>query len=309
VAIQSDGRIVAAGVVEGGALGLARYDTDGTPDTTFGIDGVVTTDLTSGWDEANGVAIQANGKIVVAGRAAPGNPWRPWFALARFRSDGTLDESFGDGGIVLTKFGVSGVAHAIVLQPNHRIVVAGTNGGGFALARYHADGSLDASFGKGGKVATLLPGDAPGNVNAIALQPDGKIVAAGAYDFFQFALARFKVHGGLDETFGDDGFVVTDVGKGGEQWASGVVIQPNGKILAVGSEGPHEYGEDPPRFVLTRYRPSGILDPAFGGGDGKLTTSFEDGATAGGVAAQADGKIVVVGNNAWGSFALARYLV
>jgi uncharacterized delta-60 repeat protein len=308
VAIQSDGKIVAAGIVEGGAFGLARYDIDGALDATFGTGGTVITDVSSGWDEANGVAIQANGKIVVAGRATPGSPWRPWFALARYRPDGTLDTSFGDGGTVLTKFGVSGVAHAIVIQPNHRIVVAGTNGGGFALARYDSHGSLDTSFGKGGKVATLLPGDAPGNANAVALQPDGKIVAAGAYDFYWFATARFKAHGGLDQTFGDDGFVITDVGQAGEQWVSGLVIQPNGRIVAAGSEGPHEGGEAPPRFVLVRYRADGVLDPAFGDGDGKVITSFENGATAAGVAAQGDGRIVVVGNNAWGSFALARYV-
>jgi uncharacterized delta-60 repeat protein len=308
VAIQSDGKIVAVGI-SGEEFALARYDTDGALDTPFGTDGIVTTDLSSGWDEANAVAIQANGKIVAAGRATPGSPWRPWFALARYRSDGTLDTSFGDGGTVLTKFGVSGIAHAIVVQPNHRIVVAGTNGGGFALARYDSHGSLDTSFGKGGKVATLLPGDAPGNAYAVALQPDGKIVAAGAYDFYWFALARFKVHGGLDQTFGDDGFVITDVGQGGEQWVSGLVTQTNGKIVAVGTEGPHEYGDAPPRFVLTRYRANGVLDPTFGGGDGKVITSFKNGATAGGVAIQADGRIVVVGNSAWESFALARYVV
>jgi uncharacterized delta-60 repeat protein len=309
VAIQSDGKIVAAGVVEGGAFGLARYDTNGALDTTFGTDGIVTTDLTSGWDEANGVAIQANGKIVAAGRATPGSPWRPWFAVARYRSDGTLDASFGDGGVVLTKFGVSGIAHALVLQPDHKIVLAGTNGGGFALARYDSHGTLDPSFGKGGKIATPLAGDAPGNAYAVALQPDGKIVAGGSYDFSLFALARFRAHGGVDRTFGDDGFAITDVGQGGEQWVSGLVIRPTGRIVAAGSEGPHEGGEAPPRFVLTRYRASGVLDPAFGGGDGKVITSFEGGATAGGIAAQADGRIVVAGNRAWGAFALARYLV
>ena len=307
VAIQSDGKIVAAGI-SGEEFALARYDTGGALDPTFGTDGIVTTDLSTGWDEAKGVAIQGNGKIVAAGLAKPGNPWRPWFALARYRSDGTLDTSFGDGGTVLTKFGVSGEGRAIVLQPDHKIVVAGTNGGGFALARYDSDGSLDPSFGKGGKVATLLPGEAPGRAYAVALQPDGKIVAAGSYDFYLFAIARYKVHGGLDRTFGDDGFAITDVGQGGEQWVSGLLIQPNGKIVAAGSEGPHEGGESPPRFVVTRYRVNGVPDTTFGGGDGKVITKFKNGATAGGVAAQADGKIVVVGNGAWGSFALARYL-
>jgi uncharacterized delta-60 repeat protein len=308
VAIQSDGKIVAAGGA-GAEFALARYDTDGSLDPTFGTGGTVTTSLTSGNDQANGVAIQADGKIVAAGFATPGSPWRPWFALARYLSDGTVDTAFGDGGIVLTRFGVSGVAHAVVLQPNQKIVAAGTNGGGFALARYDSDGSLDTAFGNAGKVATLLPGDAGGTAYAVALQPDGKIVAAGSYDFFWFALARFNLHGGLDRTFGRDGFVITDVGRGGEQWVSGLVIRPSGRVVAAGSEGPHEGGDAAPRFVLTRYRANGVLDPTFGGGDGKVITRFKNGAFASGVAAQADAKVVVVGTRAGRSFALARYLM
>ena len=307
VAIQSDGKILAAGI-SAQDFALVRYDTDGALDTTFGTDGIVTTTLTSGRDEANAVAIQVNGKIVAAGFATPGNPWRPYFALARYRSDGTLDTPFGDGGTVLTPFGVSGKARAIVLQPDHKIVTAGSYGGGFALARYNPDGSLDTSFGKKGKVATLLPGEAPGNAYAVALQPDGKIVAAGSNDFNLFALARYRVHGGLDPAFGDGGFVITDVGNGAEQWVSGLVIRPGGKIVAAGSEGPHEEGDAAPRFVLTRYRANGVLDTTFGGGDGKVITTFKNGASASGVAAQADGKIVVVGNSAGESFALARYM-
>jgi uncharacterized delta-60 repeat protein len=312
VAIQSDGKIVAVGISGGLSseeFAVARYDTDGALDSTFGTDGIVTTDLTPGWDEAKGVAIQANGKIVAAGLGTPGSLWRPRFALARYRSDGTLDTSFGDGGTVLTKFGMGAVARAIVLQPDDKMVVAGTAGGSFAVARYGPHGGLDTSFGNQGKVVTLLPGDAPGNANAIALQPDGKIVVAGSYDFFRFALARLRVHGKLDTTFGGDGFVITDVGQGGEQWVSGLVIQSNGRIVAAGTGGPHEYGDAPPAFVLTRYRPNGVLDTKFGDGDGKVITKFADGAAAGGVAAQADGKLVVVGNHAWGSFALARYVV
>jgi uncharacterized delta-60 repeat protein len=312
VAIQSDGKIVAAGIAGGTSseeFAVARYDTDGALDPTFGTDGIVTTDLTPAWDEAKAVAIQDNGKIVAVGLGTPGSPWRPRFALARYGSDGTPDTSFGDGGTVLTKFGMGGVARAIVLQPDHKMVVAGTAGGSFAVVRYEPHGSLDTSFGNQGKMVTLLPGDAPGNANAVTIQPDGRIVVAGSYDFFRFALARLRVNGKLDTTFGGDGFVITDVGQGSEQWVSGVVIQSNGRIVAAGTGGPHEYGEAPPAFVLTRYRATGILDTTFGDGDGKVITEFANGATAGGVAAQADGRIVVVGNHAWGSFALARYLV
>lgn len=307
VAIQSDGKIIAAGGAQGFAL--ARYDTDGALDPTFGTGGLVTTSVTSGTNQANDVAIQADGKIVAAGFATPGGPWRRHFAVARYLSDGTLDTSFGDGGTVVTAFGVSGVANAVVLLPNQKIVLAGTNGGGFALARYLSDGTLDASFGNGGKVATTLPGGAGGSAYAVTLQPDGKIVAGGSYDFYWFAVARYTLHGGLDRTFGGDGFAITDVGQGGEQWVSGLVIRASGKVVAVGGEGPHEGGEASPRFVLTRYRANGVLDPTFGGGDGKVITKFVDGAAASGGVAQADGKIVAVGTSAGTSFALARYAV
>jgi uncharacterized delta-60 repeat protein len=304
VAIQTDGKIVAAGGA--GGFALARYNTDGTLDTSFGTGGVVTTSVTSGSNQANAVAIQADGKIVAAGFAIPAS--RPHFALARYDTDGTLDSSFGTGGTVVTSFGTSGVANAIVLQPNEKIVLAGPNGGGFALARYLTDGSLDASFGNGGKVATRLPNGAGGTAYAVALQPDGKIVAGGSYDFFKFAVARYKVHGQLDRTFGGHGFAITDVGAGGEQSVNGLVIRASGKVVAIGTEGPHEFGDPPPRFVLARYRTNGVLDTKFGGGDGVLTTRFDDGASASGGVEQPDGKIVVVGTSGT-SFALARYVL
>lgn len=302
LALQPDGKIVAAGTAGRLSFALARYNSDGTLDATFGTGGIVTTDLTSGFDIANGVVIQANGKIVAGGSAGTSHPA---FALARYEPDGTPDTSFGEGGTVTTGFGIWGVARAIVLQPDRKIVAAGTNGGGFALARYDPDGSLDTSFGNGGKVATTLT--VAGSAWAVALQLDGKIVAAGAYDFYRFAVARFGVHGRLDRTFGGDGLVTTDVGRGSEQKVNGLVIQPNGKIVAVGDEGPHEFGEPLSRIVLTRYRANGVLDPRFDG-DGKVITRFKDGAFAAGVARQDGGRIVVAGR-AGESFALARYLV
>lgn len=303
VAIQTDGKIVVAGTAEGEAFALARYETDGTLDATFGTGGIVTTDFTSGNDAALGIAIQPNGKIVAAGSAGTR---RPAFALARYETDGTLDLSFGGDGTVTTTYGIRGIAQAIVLQPDGKIVAAGTNGSGFALARYDRHGSLDTSFGHMGKATTTLTGG--GSAWAVALQPDGKIVAAGAFDFFLFAVARFRANGVLDPTFGGDGVVTTDVGRGAEQMATGLVIQASEKIVATGFEGPHEFGDPVARFVLTRYRANGVLDPKFGGGDGKVSTRFKGGAGANAVAAQDDGKIVVAGT-AVDVFALARYLL
>jgi uncharacterized delta-60 repeat protein len=286
---------------------LARYDSDGTLDATFGSGGIVTTDLTSGDDIAYGMAIQSDGKIVAAGSATPGSVWRPAWALARYDSDGALDTTFGGDGTVVTKFGVWGVACAVTLQANGKIVAVGTNGRGFALARYLPDGSLDTSFGNEGKVGRSFDG---GWANAVALQPDGKIVAGGDYEIFFSAVARYTAHGRLDPTFGGDGRVTTDVGAS-EEAVVGLVIQANGKIVAAGRVGPHEYGETAVwRFALMRYRANGVLDPGWGS-DGKVITKFKGGAGASGAAVQADGKIVVVGgageSNAE-AFALARYL-
>ena len=306
VVIQPDGKIVVAGT-NTGDFEVVRYDGDGSLDATFGTGGIVVRDLSGGDESAYAAALQPDGKIVVGGAVATG-PWRSQFALVRYDTDGTLDPTFGTDGIVMTKFGSGGSARAVVLQPNGKIVVAGTNGDGFALVRYLPDGSLDTTFGGDGKVAGPTFGG--GWAVAVALQPDGKIVAAGAYDFFNFAVARYTVHGDLDPTFSHDGALTTDVG-GGEQGAHAVVVLPSGKIVAVGFTGPHEGGEPPGRFVLVRYRANGVLDPVFSG-DGKVYTKFDGGAGANAATLQPDGKIVAVGGKGlYGDdgFAIARYIM
>ena len=303
VVIQPDGKIVAAGSNRE-RFELARYDAGGTLDPTFGTDGIVTTNPTPDVDIVNGMVLQPNGKILVAGVATPGSPWRPRFALARYTPEGSLDPSFGEGGIVISRLGIG---RALALQADGRIVVAGFSGSGFALARYHRDGSLDRTFGGDGTV------DAPANGGAfsVAVQPDGRIVVGGAMDFFMFEVARFTPRGRLDTTFSRDGIVTTDVG-GSEQVVIGVIVQPNGKIVAVGHAGPHETGEpDLWRFVLTRYRANGVLDPAFGR-EGRVVTRFRGGAFSAGATSQPDGRIVVVGGRGEGNaegFALARYVI
>ena len=172
---------------------LARYNSDGTLDATFGVDGKVMTDFTSGVDSANGVAIQADGKIVVVGPAGSydRNQGRTKFALARYNSDGTLDATFGGDGKVMTDFTSGGTdATGVAIQADGKIVAVGvaaapadvaadsTRHSRFALARYNSDGTLDASFGVNGKVMTdfCARGDA---ANGVAIQADGKIVAVG----------------------------------------------------------------------------------------------------------------------------------
>jgi uncharacterized delta-60 repeat protein len=299
VAIQSNGRIVVAGTDSRQRFAVARYRPNGTLDPTFGVNGIVRTDLTPRDDIGYDLVIQPDGKIVVVGVA--GQP-SPSFAVVRYRRDGTLDPTFGEGGKVLTKY-EGGVARAVALQPNGRLVVAGYNGYGLAIARYRADGSLDPTFSGDGTIGHVVN---PIFALDVALQPDGKIVAAGDFDIFRFGVARFTSDGRLDRTFSRNGIVSTVVGRG-EQAVSGLVVERSGKIVAAGSAGPHEAGDMTVwRMVVTRYRSDGTLDPTWGG-DGRVRTDFPGGGWARGAVLQADGKIVVAGASADG-FALARYL-
>jgi len=202
VALQPDGKIVVAGYA-GGDFALARYNSDGALDTSFGSGGKVTTDFGGSYHpDGFSVALQPDGKIVVAGYAGGD------FALARYNSDGALDTSFGSGGKVTTDFGGSDAGYSVALQPDGKIVVAGYAGLDFALARYNSDGALDTSFGTGGKVTTDFSGGRDVGYS-VALQPDGKIVVAG-YAGVDFALARYNSDGALDTSFGSGGKVTTD---------------------------------------------------------------------------------------------------
>jgi uncharacterized delta-60 repeat protein len=302
VAIQGDGKIVAGGDVGlPGRFALARYNRHGSLDATFGGDGKVITRFMAGSASAEGVAIQANGKIVAAGLAGDGR-----FALARYLTNGTLDTTFGGDGKVTTRF-IVGSANAfdVAIQQDGKIVVAGTAGGRFALARYNHDGTLDVTFGGDGRVITRFTSGAEG-ARGVAIQGDGKIVAAGYISaglvggFGEFALARYDTDGTLDTTFDGDGKVTTDLTPGLD-YANDVAIQQDGRIVAAG------FAADVERFGLARYEVNGALDTTFSG-DGEVTTNFTPGFDeADGVAIQGNGKIVAVGG-AGGRFALARYL-
>src|SRR5256886_8686107 len=248
---------------------------DGDLDPTFGTDGKVLTDFDHSTDIANAVAVQTDGKLVVIGTTYINNDFSDEdFAVARYNPDGTLDETFGVGGKVQTDFpDLAAVASSVVIQPDGKIVVAGgafplfTFAGDFKVVRYNPNGSLDRSFGSGGIVTTIFPGDGS-FAFAVALQADGKIIAAGT-DFVDFnpgdmsdtdfALARYNADGSLDPTFGNGGTVTTDF-FGTEDDALSVLIQPDGKIVAVGS------GNDPADFydfAAVRYLSNGALGTTF----------------------------------------------
>jgi uncharacterized delta-60 repeat protein len=192
LALQPDGKLVAAGYSSIGpnVFALVRYSPDGSLDTSFNGTGKVTTGIEGDDDVANALALQPDGKLVAAGYSKNGSQYS--FALARYNPDGSLDTSFNGTGKVTTRIGVSNKAYALALQPDGKLVAAGSDDD-FALARYNQDGSLDRSFNGTGKVTTPI-GPSVDEAHALALQPDGKLVAAG-YSWqgsnYDFALARY----------------------------------------------------------------------------------------------------------------------
>jgi len=334
VAIQPDGKIVAAGssfsntkTVED--FIVARYNTNGTLDKRFGNNGKITTDFFRNVDSISALIIQPDGKIVVAGVAQlAGTSGTPRvFALARYTSDGRLDGSFGNGGSLTTSFGGTfAAASSIMLQPDGKIVVAGTadfnprvpgSGLDFALARYNANGTLDASFGDAGKIVFDFFGSFD-QANAAALQPDGKIIVVGSasYDSFNrdigFALTRFNPDGTTDFGFGTGGKQITDFFDAGAK-ANGIVLQPDGRFVVAGTASDSATRPAATDFALARYNPDGTLDSTFGIG-GETSVPFSDSATEQGnaLALTSDDKIIVAGSafktlSTPPDFALRRY--
>jgi uncharacterized delta-60 repeat protein len=325
LAVQADGKLVAAGSTFTGTstdFALARYNPDGTLDPGFGAGGKVTTSFGGTDEAANAIAVQADGKLVAAGWACASANW-PCndFALARYNPDGTLDSGFGTGGEVTTNFAgqfYSGDdrANALVVQSDGKLVAAGTTdipgeGTYFALARYNPDGTLDTGFGTGGTVITMIAGIA--QAYALALQPDGKLAAAGwaagtGTGSYDFALARYNPDGTLDTGFGTGGTVTTDFGGGQVDEAHALVVQGT-KLVAAGT-GQRSL-DSGPDFALARYNPDGTLDSSFGTA-GTVTTNMGVGTNLdqiNGLVVQGT-KIVAAGSAFTGTswdFALARY--
>ncbi|MET8752318.1 calcium-binding protein [Streptomyces sp. NPDC004667] len=313
VARQADGKLVVAGLSEGG-FALARYDTDGTLDTTFDGDGRVTSDFGGGAHVANAVAVQpSDGKIVVAGTTeVPGEGGGCcFFSVARYNTDGSPDGGFGDGGLVrVDEFGGSADGADVAVQPDGRIIAAGKGaGGGFALVRLTSGGSLDPSLGGDGAVVAgftpASPQDAGGTARGMALQPDGKVLVVGyvGSTAFDIGVARYNTNGTLDTTFSGDGMVTADFG--GTEFGNAVAVQPDGKVVAAGDGGAG--------VALLRYNADGSADTGFGTG-GRRSVAFPgDGGGASALALQPNGKIVIAGqaddpgSSEANDFGLARF--
>ena len=317
VAIQNDGKIIMAGSLYNGAngdIGLVRYLADGTLDATFGNNGKVITDFNGRHDKANAMALQPDGRIVVAGASYLQASNEQDFAVVRYNSDGTLDLTFSGDGYTFTDMGANfDTAFDVVIQPDGRIVVAGVaehNGqADMAVARYLADGTLDSSFDEDGKVVTNL-GSAFDRALGVALQSDGKIVAAGHYhngDSLDFALVRYKTDGSLDLDFDGDGVVTTDIDEIDND-GHDVLVQSDGKIVVVGYT--FATAQNDGIFTMVRYASDGSLDSAFGD-NGIVLTPVGSTDVGNGVAQQVDGKLVLVGDSWNGTdidVAVVRYL-
>ena len=313
ITVQADGKILVAGYSHNGSnndFALTRYNVDGSLDLSFDSDGIATTDFSASTDIGYSVAVQADGKILVAGTSHNGSDND--FALVRYNEDGSLDLSFDGDGIATTAIGAShDSGRSVTVQADGKILVAGFSHNGsdfdFALVRYNDDGSLDTGFDSDG-IATTNFGPSGDFGLSVTVQADGKILVAGnnfTGSDTDFALVRYNTDGSLDLSFDSDGTLTTSIGASHDIGRS-VTVQSDGKILVAGTSD-NGSNDD---FALMRYNTDGSLDLSFDS-DGIATTDFGASDDTGqSVTVQADGKILVAGASTNGSntdFALARY--
>ena len=321
MAIQPDGKIVTAGSSDGN-FALARYNSDGTLDNNFGINGIVTTEISGVSKGARALALQSDGKIVLGGNTCISS-MECDFVLARYNADGSLDTSFDGDGTVITGFDYNGITdnrlYEIGIQTDGKILTVGTTQDCcplfslISIARYNIDGSLDTSFDGDGKLVSVHL-DYP---SALVIQPDGKFILAGTHNTHgglnildKIFVARFNSDGTLDTSFNGDGAIFIDVPPQNLSVGNAVALAPNGKIVVVGSV--EDIGGYSGSMVAVRLNPNGSLDTTFDG-DGIVVTDF--GGTQGhqggaAVAIQLDGKVVAAGGSNYlgtDDFALARY--
>ena len=321
-AVQPDGKLVVVGIAAGGVgaslvgdILVLRYKADGSLDTAFGAGGKVLLDFGDTADSPAAVLVQSDGKIVVVGGATQladnVSGFVSYFVLARLNPDGTPDNTFGAGGKLKTKFDTPLPASAVsaAIQPDGRVVIAGLvqKSGGeqvfaaadFFAARFNPDGTPDATFGTQGH--TSVDFSDYDVAIGVTLQPDGKILLAGIAganlnnigSTVSFALARLKSDGMPDPTFDGDGRVTTTFY--GYDYANGVALQADGKIVAAGTAAAYGINFIESDFALARYEANGALDPTFGAG-GRVTLDFDSGRdTALGVAAAPNGRLLVGG--------------
>jgi uncharacterized delta-60 repeat protein len=329
MAVQSDGKVVMVGGTSTNFI-MARFDADGTLDENFGDSGKVTTPIPGaalGVKEALAVAIQRDGKIVVAGDArtpAPGS--RAAIALVRYDSDGSIDNSFGAGGFVFGPTFLFGRAFAVAIDGEDRIVVAGdtptagnTDFGDFIVARFNANGTIDSTFGQAGIAVTDI-GGVTNEAHGLEVLADNSLLVSGFAPIVVSAsnggpvvasepltaVVRYRENGTLETTFGTGGRVQLP----GDNVGRGLAVQSDGRIVLVGSIETLTFPATKKEFALMRLLANGTVDTSFGNA-GRVQTAFTDrGDEALAVALDADGNIVAAGFSSGqtnGNFAVARY--
>jgi uncharacterized delta-60 repeat protein len=310
IELQANGRVVAAGFANFVTKGnhsandgvLVRYNSDGSLDSALSGDGIQRADLGSTGGGFLDLTIQGDQKLVAGGHANVNNGQ---MAVVRYLPDGSLDTSFDGDGKAFTAFPGGGKRNthlaaqgfAVELQTDEKVVIAGrvwnyaTATWRFGLARFNSNGSLDTTFGGTGQITTDFGLGIHHEVSDLAVQSDGKIIAAGGGGGY-FVLARYNPNGTLDTSFDGDGKVVHNVSSSSGWGLIGeIALQPDGKIVAGGGHVFTNQG------LVARYNPDGSLDPSFGNGGLAQHPHFT--AAIGGLGLQSDGRIVVSGLHDW----------
>lgn len=295
VAIAPGGKIVVAGYTQSSSdFVLAKYNSNGTPDPSFGINGKVITPVGATTnDVARAIAIQPDGKILVAGSSSGD------FAIVRYTANGKPDNTFGNAGKVVKKIGDNDYLNAMVLLSDGSIIAGGSSNIGttyynYVLAKFTSNGKPDSTFGNNGIVVTDFGDGTDAGINALAIQEDGKIVAAGytVYDFgilYDISLARYNANGKPDLSFGDNGKLIAPLQS--QTSAASMAVQKDGKIVVGGF-----MRADNKDFLLVRFTNNGKLDNAFGT-DGFVRGAYFDNIDESikSIAIQTDGKIITAG--------------
>lgn len=300
IVIQSDGKIVVGGYnsVNGDNVnseyGLSRYFQNGTVDTTFGYRGVVHTTFPGTFAKGMDMVLQPDGKIILAGQNYSE------YAMARYLTDGTLDSTFGLNGLVSVDVGGHpDEVRSVLLQPDGKILVSGESRVNlkrdFSIARFESNGDFDLTFGNQGKVIVSISPVGQEYCEGMALQPDGKIVAAGTVDLGsgdEFAVVRYNNDGSLDTTFGNSGIKIVAI-TNNRDYCTSVAIQSDGKIVLGGYT---EYMVDSFETTLVRVLPDGSIDSLYGtaGISHPINTTYD---YISKIITAPDDKLLVVKNN------------
>ncbi len=309
ISITSDQKILAAGYAHDNSgisyFCLNRYNSNGNLDVSFGNMGIVVTNVNNNNSRGFNLAIQNDDKIIMVGQCYSGP--NSDFAVLRYLPNGALDSTFNATGFSKIDFGAwSDIATSVLVRPNGKIIVSGTNNGSILITRLNSNGTLDSSFATNGKqtLANLSTSN-----SATTVQPDGKILIAGSY-INDIALIRLTENGFLDSTFNANGIAIIDCGNNSLDYGHSLALQNDGKIIVTGRTYANGNYMD---IALLRFNPDGSLDSTISI-TGKITTDFY-GYNDEGYATiiQNDGKIIVVGtgvsaNSKGNDFAVLRYI-